>query len=271
MPCVAALIIAGFVLGIWSCAPARPAGGPVRPSKFALSDGALSQGRGVVELVRSLAQRIDRFRSFRSLARITYWSRDERSGLQGVILVRRPDRFRLETLSPLGAILILTADGEEVVGFHPREGIFYRGRSSKENLVRYTQIPLELRDLTYLLMGLPPVEIGGSWEGGGDRVERRLPEGGSEVVTFDRTMGIPVRWDRSGPDEDLELTVVFSEFVSTPAGPFPLMISLESYAQERRLEIRYREPEVNVALPASLFVQQRPNHVREVPLESLGG
>ncbi|MFQ5917319.1 MAG: hypothetical protein ACE5I0_05845, partial [Candidatus Binatia bacterium] len=146
-------------------------------------------------------------------------------------------------------------------------------RASKKNLVRYTLIPLELRDLTSLLMGLPPVEIEGSWKGEGLRIQWSLSGGGSEVVTFDPTMGIPVGWERLGSDGELELSAVFSDFVSTPVGPFPLRISLESNSssQEERFEIRYQDPEVNVAIPASSFVQQRPDRVREVPLESLGG
>jgi hypothetical protein len=173
----------------------------------------------------------------------------------------------------LGAIFILTADGDEVVGFDPRKGVLYRGTASKKNLVRYTLIPLELIDLTSLLMGLPPVEIEGSWKGGGLRIEWSLSGGGSEVVTFDSTMGIPVGWERLGSDGELELSAVFSDFVSTPVGPFPLKISLESNSgsQEERFEIHYQDPEVNVAIPDSFFVQQRPDRIREVPLESLGG
>lgn len=186
--------------------------------------------------------------------------------------MRRPDRLRMEALSLLGTVLVLTVDGDEVVGFHPREGTFYRGRASKKNLARYIQIPLELRDLTSLLMGVPPVMIEGPWESEDLRIQRSLSRGGSEVVTFDPAMGIPIGWERVGSDGEVELSAVFSDFISTPVGPFPLMISLESYgSQEERFEIRYQEPEVNVALSASLFVQQKPSHVREFPLESLGG
>lgn len=266
LPCIGLLIATGIIVGIWGCAPAGH--GTSSPAV-----GLPSQTRGTGELVGILAKRIDRFRSLRSLAKVYYWSTEERGSIQGAILVRRPVRLRLETLSPLGAIFILTADGDEVVGFDPRKGILYRGRASKKNLVRYTLVPLELRDLTSILMGLPPVEIEGTWKGEGLRIEWSLSGGGSEVVTFDPAMGIPVGWERLGSDGELEISAVFSDFVSTPAGPFPLSISLESYSnsQEERFEIRYQEPEVNVAIPASFFVQQRPDRVREVPLESLGG
>jgi hypothetical protein len=121
-------------------------------------------------------------------------------------------------------------------------------------------------------MGVPPVAIEGPWESEDLRIQRSLSRGGSEVVTFDPAMGIPIGWERVGSDGEVKLSAVFSDFISTPVGPFPLRIFLESYeSKEERFEIRYQEPEVNVALSASLFVQQKPSHVREFPLESLGG
>ncbi|MCZ6906573.1 MAG: DUF4292 domain-containing protein [Deltaproteobacteria bacterium] len=259
------LVVAGILVGLWSCAPI----GHGTPS---LSIDFSSQKHGTRELVQILAQRIDRFRSLRSLARVAYWKTEEKGSIQGAFLVRRPDRLRMEAFSLLGAILVLTVDGDEVVGFYPREGTLYRGRASKKNLTRYIQIPLELRDLTSLLMGVPPVAIEGSWESEDLRIQRPLSRGGSEVVTFDPAMGIPIGWERVGSDGEVELRAVFSDFISTPVGPFPLRISLQFYgSQEERFEIRYQEPEVNVALSASLFVQQKPRHVREYPIDSLGG
>jgi len=179
--------------------------------------------------------------------------------------------LRLETLSPLGATLIVTADGNEVIGFHPREALFFRGRSSKENLLRYTQIPLELEEVTALLMGLPPVNLQSGWGAQGDSIYRDMGEGGRETIAFDPVLGVPVKWERSGRDGDIELSALFSDFFPTPAGPFPLKISLEAHPQEIRVEIHYQEPEVNVTLPFPLFVQERPGNARELPLESLGG
>jgi len=259
--CAAALIVTGIAIG--SCAPIGPS--------VALPDIDPSRGPATEELVRGLAKRVDQVRSLRSLSFINYRNKDKKGGFRVALLVDRPDRLRLETLSPLGAILVLTANGDEVVGFLPRKRILYRGVSSKRNLFRFTQIPLELTELTSLLLGLPPVDAEGPWNGEDHAIYRRLPSGGSEWVDFDPVMGIPVRWDRLDSDGNTELSAVFSDFVSTTVGSFPLKIFLESGAEDKSWEIRYREPEVNVQIPVPLFVQQRPSHVREIPLESLGG
>jgi len=238
---------------------------------ISLPQGDPSQIPATEELVRSLAKRVDQVRSLRSLSFINYQNNDERGGFRVALLVDRPDRLRLETLSPLGAILVLTANGDEVVGFLPRKRILYRGVSSKQNLYRFTQIPLELTELTSLLLGLPPVKAEGPWKGEDHAIHRSLPSGGSEWVVFDPALGVPIRWDRLDSHGDTELSAVFSDFVSTTAGSFPLRIFLESGTEEKTWEIRYREPEVNVQIPVPLFVQQRPSHVREISLESIGG
>ena len=100
----------------------------------------------------------EQLRSLRSLARVDYAGPDGKGNVQEAVLVQRPDRLRLETLTFLGAVLIVTVDNNEIVGYHPREGIFVRGERTKENLLRYTQIPLELSEITSLLMGLAPVD-----------------------------------------------------------------------------------------------------------------
>ena len=115
------------------------------------------------KLIESLSQRRQQFRSMRALARVNYAGPEGKHGFEEAVLVQRPDRLRLETLTFLGAILIVTANDKEIIGYHPREGVLVRGRSSKENLLRYTQIPLELDEITALLMGLPPVEASAPW------------------------------------------------------------------------------------------------------------
>ncbi len=256
--------LVGIFLGVLSCAPIvyrEPIDIETIPSREWSQE----------ELFQSLAERIKQFRSLRSLASVHYQGKDGRGGFQEAIVVQRPDRLRLETLSSFGVILIVTANGDKVVGFDPRENVFVHGRSSKENLARLTRIPLELREIAALLMGLPPVEIQGRWEGKQNTLHRELGGGRREVITFDSKLGIPSKWERSSPGGKIELSALFSDFFSTPAGLFPLKISLEDNVQQRRLEIRYQEPELNVALPAALFVQQRPANVKEIPIDSTGG
>jgi hypothetical protein len=178
--------------------------------------------------------------------------------------------LRLETLSSLGALAVVTANGSEIRGLHPREGLFVRGKTTRSNLLRYTRIPLELTEITALLMGLPPVDADADWDINGNSMTRKLRDGGKETVGFDPNLGVPVKWERTGPGGSNQLNALFADFFSSPAGPFPLRVTFDAPAQETRLEIRYREPEINVELAANLFSQEKPVNAKEIPIETLG-
>jgi outer membrane lipoprotein-sorting protein len=228
------------------------------------------EGWTTEKLVRILAQRDRQFRSLRSLATVYYRGPEGRRGFEEAVLVQRPGRLRLETLSALGAILVLTANGDQVIGYHPREGLFFRGKASKENLLQYTQIPLELEEITALLMGLPPAATESDWTLGGSSLFRYVDGKPVEVVTFDPGLELPVRWYRLSADGTPEVSAVFENFSPTPAGSFPLKIVVETAAQQRRLEITYQEPEINVEISPALFLQEKPANVKEIPIEALG-
>ena len=254
-------LLGAIFLGASGCALLRPEAVESLPSRV------WKPG----ELLQALAQRERQSRSLRALARVSYSGKEGRTAFEEAIVVQRPDRLRLETLSSVGAVLVVTVDGKEIVGFHLREGLFYRGRISKQNIFRTTRIPLELAELTSLLMGLPPTGAQGPWEERDNAIHRELGDGGREVAEFHPGLAVPTRWERMGADGQVTLRAIFSDFFSTPAGSFPLKIFLEAPPQQRRLEIRYQEPELNAGLPLTLFVQEKPASAKEVPLESLGG
>jgi hypothetical protein len=222
------------------------------------------------KLAAILARRDQQFQSLRVLASVYYRGPEGRQGFQEAVLVQRPDKARLETLSGLGAILVVTVNADQIAGFHPREGVFVRGKSSKENLFRYTRMPLELHEMTRLLLGLPPVTVSADWKLAGSSLYRDLDGQRKEVVTFDLTRELPIRWYRLGPDGNSELSAAFDNFLPASPGLFPVKIILESPAQQRSLEIAYQEPEVNVQLPPSVFIQEKPPNAKEVPIEALG-
>ena len=221
------------------------------------------------KLAGILSRREQQFQSLRALALVNYRGPEGRQGFQEAILVQRPDKARLETLSALGAILVVTVNADRIAGLHPREGIFVHGKSSKENLFLYTRIPLELQEMTRLLLGLPPATNAADWKIGGSSLYREVNGQKKEIVTFDLEREVPVRWYRFGPDGKPELSAAFENFSSAGGGLFPSKVILEAAGQERTLEIVYQEPEVNVKMDPSLFVQQKPPNAKEYPIEAL--
>ena len=221
------------------------------------------------KLIEALKQRDTALRSVRALARVDYAGPEGKHSFQEAVLVERPDKLRLETLTFLGAILIVTANDKEMIGYHPREGVFVRGPRSKENLRRYTQMPLELEEITGLLVGLPPLAAGTSWTQEGAALIFSA-NGRRDVVAFESSQLVPTKWERFTGDGKVELSAQFSDYISTPAGLFPSKIFFEAHLQKRKIEIRYQEPEINATIPSELFSQQKPPHVQELPIEAVG-
>ena len=223
------------------------------------------------QLIASITQRSKEFRSVRALAQVDYAGPEGKHGFQEAVLVQQPDQLRLETLSFLGAILIVTANAKEIIGYHPREGVFVRGDRTKENIRRYTQIPLDLEEVTRLLLGLPPVQLSAPWTQEGNALIFSPNSGKRDVVTFEAQQPVPTKWERFNRDGKVELSAGFGDYISTPAGLFPSKIHFEAQLQNiMTLEIHYQEPEINTALPADLFSQQKPPNAQEVPIEAIG-
>jgi outer membrane lipoprotein-sorting protein len=254
-----AFVLAAALFGAWGCAalvepPSPAAVAPVAPE----------------EIRQILGERNARFRSLRSLASVSYRGREGAAGFEEAVVVQRPDRLRLETLTSVGAILVVTANREEISGLHLRERVFVRGRSTAQNLFRYTRIPLSLEEITALLLGLPPAALDGAWTIHEGWLERQAG-GGRETILFDPESRAAARWDRYGAGGELELSVLFGDFRDSPAGSFPHRIVVEAPQVRRRLEIRYRDPEINPELSAGLFAQERPPYAKEIPIEALRG
>ena len=222
------------------------------------------------KLIESLSQRRQQFRSIRALARVNYAGPEGKHGFEEAVLVQRPDRLRLETLTFLGAILIVTANDKEIIGYHPREGVLVRGRSSKDNLLRLTQIPLELEEITALLLGLPPVEVSSPWRQEGNSLIFSVNGQAKDILTFDSQLPVPTRWQLFNGSGVLELTAFFSDYIATSAGLFPSKINVEAPQKGKKLEIRFQEPEFNATIPVESFSQQKPANVQEVPIEMIG-
>lgn len=253
-------ILAAVTFGLFGCATVAP------PPESKLPAPAWEASK----LIESLTQRGRQFSSMRSLAQVDYAGPDGKQGFQEAVLVQRPDRLRLETLTFLGAILIVTANNKEIIGYHPREGVFVRGERTKDNLRRYTQIPLELEEITTLLMGLPPVESSAPWKQEGNALVFSPNGRKRDMVTFESQQPVPTKWERFNADGKVELSAQFSNYISTAGGLFPLRIVFEANLQKKKVEIKYQEPELNAAIPADLFSQQKPANAQEVPIEAVG-
>jgi len=106
-------------------------------------------------LVAQVAARRDKLTSLRARARL-------RSGFAGMwtrkaVLVERPDRVRIDVLSPFGLAMALGAQGQRLWVYPVNEAVVYEGPADSQQLARFLGAPLSLQDLVNILLGVPPV------------------------------------------------------------------------------------------------------------------
>jgi hypothetical protein len=186
-----------------------------------------------------------------------------------MLAVERPDRLRLEVLSPFGAVFVLATGGGRLSAYVPDERAVYRGAASAENLARYTQVDLPVSTAVDLILGTPPLDEG---MGGVVSLNEGLVElwqdGGSKVdVAWFTGRLDPVRYEQRDPDGRVVLRARFDAFAEIGGIRLPTQVQMELPGSQQRVDIALGEPELNPVLAGALFELQTPAGMRDVALD----
>jgi outer membrane lipoprotein-sorting protein len=221
-----------------------------------------------VELTQSRVERV------RGEARVKVESPGGSGTVTQLVAAARPDRLRIDALDFFGnPAAALVADGSRFALLDLREGVFYRGAATPENLARLVPLPIPARDLVLLLCGAVPIVPGVpvSIEAG-DGVLRLTVEGVDRDQRLDVGAGAAVhrskvveRPGRGVATRDYE--VAFDRFEDRGGRPFPGEVRLEAPGAGVRLRLSWKEIEVNGVLPEGTFTLTPPQGVRIVDLD----
>jgi outer membrane lipoprotein-sorting protein len=218
----------------------------------------------------SLRERRIRFRTLRSRAQLTYRAPGQSvQHAKHVIIAQRPDRLRFEVYSLLGSLFVLTARAGALTAYLPRESTVYRGAASRANLARYTHVDLSVSSAIDLLLGTPPLSGEGvtdvSADGGLLRYTQ-VDRAHSRSAWFDGDLQLQ-RYESVARSGDIDVRASFAEYQSVDGVAVATRLTLELPASGERIEIALRDPEVNPAVPDSLFTLVVPADSREVDLD----
>ncbi|HUI27407.1 MAG TPA: hypothetical protein VL403_15095 [Candidatus Kryptonia bacterium] len=208
--------------------------------------------------------------SLRTLARMAYDGPDERGHARQVMLVVRPTRLRIEVLSPLGTVFVLTADDGALAAYARSEATVYRGRASRANLQRYARVNLGVSDAVDLLLGTPPPRVAHhdvvSFDAERAAIELwREIDGGAQVVWFNGALQ-PVATEERDDDGHVLWRARFSDFVAQQ-GDMPEHIELDVPNESRHVALDFQDVEVNPPLAESWFTLATPPGATEVRLD----
>lgn len=256
-------------LAIWMVSVVVLGGCAVRQKPAPLPAPGLSEPPALAELLRAVETRRDRIQSLRAVARMRYSSPNETRKAKEIIVAERPDRLRLEVLSPFGTVFVLAARDGTLAAYSRDEATVYRGVASPENLARYAGVDLPIPMAIDLLLGTPPVD------GAADGVVSRSDEGvelwqnrarGSQVTWF-TTLLEPIRYEQRDEDGYVRLRASFEAYASVDGMRLPTSLDLELPPSRERIEITLRDPEVNPMLARSVFTLEAPPGSREIDLD----
>lgn len=121
---------------------------------------ACSGGRGLPDrptpeasaLWDRLARTSSTTHTLQAESRVSYFGPEGRVRLRAVLVAQRPDRFRIETLSPFEEpIDVMVCDGERLSWLS--QGILREGRATAERIGRLLPLPLSPEELVDVLLG----------------------------------------------------------------------------------------------------------------------
>jgi outer membrane lipoprotein-sorting protein len=223
-------------------------------------------------LLAALAERRAAVRTIRGFAQIAYESGDENIGARHAVLVRRPDHFRLEVLSPLGALAVIASDARELVVYDRRAAKIYRGPATAGSVGAYTQVPVEVADVTSILLGTPPeraptgpATVARDEEAQAFKLTTPV-ELGRHIVWFDPTTLAPVASETPLPD-GRRLRVAFGDYKNIGTLRFPHAIDMRAEPGDRVVRVRYASPSLNTEIADTLFAFPPREGLQELVIE----
>jgi hypothetical protein len=212
---------------------------------------------------RHLAARRRIFRNLKGLARVRFESPEQNMTIGNMVaVIRGSDAMRLEGVGPLGQPLFLMVAHEMRFWLYiPRQARLISGTASAENLSRLFGLSVAPAVLRYVLIGdVPMVQLPST----GDfkyLADRRLYvwSGHDSAHLYDYRVWFepyrlnPVRFEMAQPPAGVVLRVQYENFQRLHQMIVPYHITIEQPLAEHRVVWHYREIQLNVEAPASLF------------------
>jgi outer membrane lipoprotein-sorting protein len=210
----------------------------------------------------------------KAIAKIKVESPDEAFSVKELIIAQKPNRLRLETLSPLGQPGFYAAtDGRDLFLFNPSENTYYYGSSTPRNLGLIIPLHLALEEMVSVILGCVPLinhhadtirctanENGYviRLEGSDDNTTQVLTLAGNDlrVVASETYVNDGLTW-----------SVNYADYEITGSMAFPRTVIVSLPPEGTTVRINYKKVEFLPEIDSSLFRLSIPRGAKIVPLE----
>jgi outer membrane lipoprotein-sorting protein len=222
-------------------------------------------------ILARLAERAAAVRSLSGMLSLEVWRGDERVRLRQLLLVVRPDKVRVDTLSPFDQPLAMMAsDGQTLTIYSLEQKRYEQGPATAANLSRLLRLPLSGEELTAVLAGGVPIPAGVTPTLGWDA------EMGAHVLEFidgrrrQRVALDPAAWRlvelRAWDGETPRYVARFGDYDGEGPTAVPRRMRFEVPAEALRVDARFEDHTLNVSPPPDAFTIPAP---RGIPVDPL--
>lgn len=225
------------------------------PDKFRRPDNAIEDPAVVLGAVERRSQAIT---ALNALVSLEVWEKSERVRLKQMFIVERPDKLRVDTLSPFGQPLSsMASDGRDITIYSLDEKRYWTGTASPRNLARLIPIGVEGEELSALLRGGAPV-IGHqtarlSWDGENGWYRVDLQGDGRRQRLSLEPAALRVVESRVWRDGALQYRARFGDYSGDDEAAIPRRMRFEVPMEALQIDLRVEEHEVNRPIDPAVF------------------
>ena len=211
----------------------------------------------------------------KGIAKIKVESPKEKFSVKEIVITKRPQCLRLETLNPLGQpLFFIVTDGKELSLFSPSENKFYQGIASRKNVSLFFHVNLGLEETVSILLGKVPL-IDYDAEQAECRMRGKFcvlklstrDKKLTQILKVNLSDQKVVESETYKQEEGLVLTTEYRSYERKRGIPFPREIIVTLPRDETRVKIHYKEIELLSEIDSDQFRLLPPQGVEVLPLE----
>lgn len=243
------------------------AGCPARPPP--LDFGARGRITDPDEVLAALQARHSSLHSVTGEAKASIDTPEGGGALDQFVIAERPGNVRLESLSFFGSpVAVLTTDGVQFQLHEVDANRFHVGDATARNISRLLPVAVSPEDLVSLLLGVPPLPDDARARSLSVNEQRRAYvltlafDGALHEYGFDPLTLRPM-WARlsAGPNRSAYL-VEFGDYRGDH--DLPRRVRLVGPGGKRRIELVWRNREINAPVDSSVFTQPVPRNAEVI-------
>ena len=218
----------------------------------------------------ALAARNAAINTLSGLLALEIWRNGDRVRLRQLVIVQRPDRIRLDTLSPFDQPLqMMASDGETLAVYSLEEKRFFRGPATPRNLARLLPIELEGPELIAFFQGRTPLivhtESSIAWDDDRGAWQVDLTGAGRRQQLHFEPAHLRVTESQVWRTGALEYKARFCDYSGHDDTAVPRRIRIEVPSKDLSIDIEVREFTVGEPVDPEAFGIDPPRGIRVEP------